>query len=156
MEKIFNELFVVAWILFAEYCLVIVAVMADLISGVRKAKQRGEVRSSYGFKRTVDKLAKYFNALIALTVVDCMQILGIWYLDNWYGYHIPVFPLVTLAGAIGIGCIEVRSIYEKADDKIKNEYQEVAKFLAEIAKNKASTDELTKVIKEYMGREVTE
>jgi hypothetical protein len=33
-----DELFVVAWILFGEYLLVLMAVMADLWSGVRKAK----------------------------------------------------------------------------------------------------------------------
>jgi hypothetical protein len=60
--------------------------------------------------------------LIALTVIDCMQMVGIWYLDNYYDYHPPIFPIITLLGAIGISAIEVRSIYGKADDKIKNEY----------------------------------
>ena len=90
--KELNEIFIVAWIVFGLYMLVFFAAMADLCSGIRKAKLRGEVRSSYGFKRTVDKLARYYNLLIALTVVDCMQMAGIWYLDIFYGYHIPIFP----------------------------------------------------------------
>ena len=55
--KELNEIFIVAWIVFGLYMLVFFAAMADLCSGIRKAKLRGEVRSSYGFKRTVDKLA---------------------------------------------------------------------------------------------------
>ena len=148
MEK-FQELFAVAWILFGEYLLVLLAAMADLWSGVRKAKQRGEIRSSYGFKRTIDKLAKYYNMLIALTVIDCMQMGGVWYLDSYYDYHLPIFPVITLLGAIGIGAIEVKSIYEKADDKIKNEYQQVAILAAEMAKQKDNPDELIKKLAEY-------
>ncbi|WP_270256424.1 phage holin family protein, partial [Parabacteroides distasonis] len=113
--KELNEIFIVAWIVFGLYMLVFFAAMADLCSGIRKAKLRGEVRSSYGFKRTVDKLARYYNLLIALTVVDCMQMAGIWYLDIFYGYHIPIFPVVTMIGAIGLGIIEVKSIFEKAE-----------------------------------------
>ena len=48
------EVYFVAWIVFGLYMLVVMVVGADLRSGVRKAKRRGEVRSSYGFKRTVD------------------------------------------------------------------------------------------------------
>ena len=149
-----DELFVVAWILFGEYLLVLMAAMADLWSGVRKAKQRGEIRSSYGFKRTIDKLAKYYNMLIALTVIDCMQMVGIWYLDNYYDYHLPIFPIITLLGAIGIGAIEVRSIYEKADDKIKNEYQQAAILVAEVLKHKDSPDELAKAIVEKINKSI--
>ena len=148
-----GELFVVAWMLFGEYLLVLLAAMADLWSGIRKAKQRGEVRSSYGFKRTIDKLARYYNMLIALTVVDCMQMGGVWYLDNYYDYHLPIFPLITLLGAIGIGAIEVRSIYEKADDKIKNEYQQVAILATEIAKRKDDPNEIAKAIIDYINKD---
>ena len=77
-----EEVFIVAWIVFGLYMLVFMAVGTDMWSGVRKAKRRGEVRSSYGFKRTVDR---YYNLLIALTVVDCMQMGGVWYLDGDYG-----------------------------------------------------------------------
>lgn len=72
----FQKLFIICMLLFAEYILVFFAVMADLISGVRKAKKRGELRSSYGFRKTVDKLGKYYLPLFALTVVDFMQMMA--------------------------------------------------------------------------------
>ena len=48
MEKIFVTL----WILFGIYILVLVMIMADLWSGLRKAKNNGEMRTSYGYKRS--------------------------------------------------------------------------------------------------------
>jgi len=70
MEKIIVTL----WITFGIYLMVLLAIMADLWSGVRKAKKNGIARSSYGFKRTVDKIARYYNVMLALTLVDVMQI----------------------------------------------------------------------------------
>ena len=63
-----------------EYVLVLLAVLADLISGVRKAKKRGEATRSKALRRTVDKIARYYNVLFALTVIDAMQIAGVEYL----------------------------------------------------------------------------
>ena len=139
--KGFEEVFIVAWIVFGLYMLVFMVVGADLWSGVRKAKRRGEVRSSYGFKRTVDKLARYYNLLIALTVVDCMQMGGVWYLDGYYGYHIPIFPVITLIGAIGLGCIEVRS-----------DYQQVLMLAGEIAKHRTDPEEIAKAVVDYINK----
>ena len=45
-----------------EYLLVLCAVLADLASGLRKARQRGETRRSKALRRTVEKLATYYNA----------------------------------------------------------------------------------------------
>jgi hypothetical protein len=148
-----SQLGVVAIILFAEYLLVLLAVVADLWSGVRKAKQRGEARTSYGFKRTVDKLCKYYNLMVILTILDLMQIVGIWYMDQYYGYRLPVFPVVTLLGAIFIGLIEAKSIYEKADEKVKDDYHQVAALLAEISKNRKDTDKLADLVIQYIEQD---
>ena len=67
------------WITFGIYLMVLLAIMADLWSGVRKAKKNGIARSSYGFKRTIDKVARYYNVMLALTVIDVMQMTCFWY-----------------------------------------------------------------------------
>lgn len=128
-------------------------ILADLWSGIRKARTRGEVRSSYGYKKTIDKIARYYNAMIALTVIDAMQMGGIWYLDNYYGWTIPIFPVVTLLGALGISAVELKSIYEKADDKVRSDYKEVALLAAEIAKNKTKPEELVQALADYMNKD---
>ena len=101
-----DELFVVAWMLFGILLTPLFFIAFDFWAGTRKAKQRKEPIMSDKFKRTVDKIARYYNALLALVVVDCMQMAGVWYLDSYYGYHIPIFPFITLIGAFGVAAIE--------------------------------------------------
>ena len=63
----------IAWLLgivAAEYILVLLAVLADMVSGIRKARARGDATRSRALRRTVDKLARYYNVLIVLSVVD--------------------------------------------------------------------------------------
>ena len=147
-----DELFVVAWMLFGIYIEVFIMILADLWSGTRKAKQRGEVRSSYMYKKTIDKIARYYNALIALTVIDAMQMGGVWYLDGYYSWSIPIFPVVTLLGALGISLVELKSIYGKSYEKLNGDYKEVALLASEIAKHKADPTEIAAAVVEYMNK----
>jgi hypothetical protein len=149
MEKIIVTL----WITFGIYLMVLLAIMADLWSGVRKAKKNGIARSSYGFKRTIDKVARYFNVLIALTIIDAMQMGSLWYLEKYYSYHWPIFPVVTLIGAIGICLIEIKSIYEKAEDKVRIE--NVANMAGKIITNKDDISEIVKAVVEYLNKQDT-
>lgn len=145
MEKIIVTL----WIAFGLYFLVFIAIIADLWSGVRKAKENGVARSSYGYRRTIDKVSRYYNVLLALTVVDAMQMCSIWYLDKYYHYdRLPMFPFITLLGAIGICLIEIKSIYEKAEDKVRIE--NVANLAGKIVTNKDDISEIIKAVVTYM------
>ena len=140
--------------LFGIYIGLFIMILADLWSGARKAKKRGKMRSSYGYKRTIDKIARYYNALIALTVIDAMQMVGIWYLTYYYDCTIPIFPVVTLIGAIGMCAVEMKSIYEKADEKVKGDYKEVAALAVEIAKHKTEPKEIAQAVVEYMNKDL--
>ncbi len=150
MEHQFDKLIVVLWILFSEYILVFLAMMADLWSGVRKAKQRGDRRTSYGYQRTVAKASRYYNMMIALTVIDAMQIIGVWYLSTFYDYRLPIFPFITTIGAIGVGFIELKSIYEKAEDKAKNDYAQLAVLIGKLAQNKDKPEDIAEIVLSYL------
>lgn len=155
MDKMnFSAILPVLWILFADYILVLGAIMADLWSGVRKARIRGEARTSYGYKKTVEKVTRYYNALLALTIVDCMHMASILYLNAFYGYHVPVFPAITVIGSIGMGMIEIKSIYEKAEDKVKYEYQQIGLLAAKVAQHKADPEQIAKAVIQYMNKEL--
>ena len=118
-----------------EYLLGLCAVLADLASGMRKARRRGEARRSKALRRTVEKLATYYNALIALTVIDAMQMSAIVYLRVVCGYgDLPLLPAMTLLGSIGIAIIEVKSIYEKADEKEQRNFDDAAEILTRYLK----------------------
>lgn len=150
LEVDFQQLVTVCILLFAEYILVFLTVMADLISGCKKAKKRGELRSSYGFRKTVDKLGRYYLPLFALTIVDIMQMVAVWYLNTYHDTHIPLLPVMTLLGAIGIGIIEIKSILEKAEDKVR--FERVGQLAGDIYRNKdnfaAVLEEFNKYLKE--------
>ena len=49
---------------------VLFAMIIDLISGLMKAKQRHEVRSSYGLKRTLNKFIMYEGGMLIAAGVD--------------------------------------------------------------------------------------
>lgn len=126
------------WILaivVAEYFLVLAAAAADLASGLSKARRRGETTRSRALRRTVDKLARYYNVLIVLTVVDAMQITAAVFLRTVESYDVPTIPIFTLIGSLGMAFIEVKSIFEKGDDKEKQQLAELVSLLESIADN---------------------
>ena len=143
-----EKIFVTLCILFTAYLSVLFAIFADLWAGVRKAKQNHVARSSYGYRRTIDKIAKYYNALIALTIIDAMQMVSVWYLEMYYEYHIPLFPFITIGGAICIGLVEIKSIYEKAEDKVR--IDDVATLLWRLVAHRKDIGEVSKDIVEYI------
>lgn len=133
------------WILaivVAEYFLVLAAAAADLASGLRKARRRGETTRSRALRCTVDKLARYYNVLIVLTVVDAMQITAAVFLRTVESYDVPTIPIFTLIGSLGMAFIEVKSIFEKGDDKEKQQLAELVSLLETIADN----DRLKRII----------
>lgn len=150
MEK-FNELFVVAWMLFGILLTPLFFIGFDLWAGIRKAKLRKEKITSEGWKRTIDKISRYYNMLLALIIVDCMQMSGIWYLDNFYDYQMPVFPFITMLGAMGVAAIEVKIILEQADEKSKKQIGDVTTLVTEIMKHKMYPSEMASIISEYIN-----
>lgn len=125
----------------------------DLWAGVRKAKQRNEKITSDGWKRTTAKIARYYNMLLALMVLDAMQIIGFWYLNTFHGWHSPLFPWIVFAGAVFVGAIEVRSIMEPATDKERKEMKQVARLAAEIAKHRTEPEEIARCLAKYLNIE---
>lgn len=100
-----------------EYGGVFLAIMADLWSGWRKAVAAGEKRTSKALRRTVDKVARYYNALISLTVLDAMVMSAAFYIKNIHEWDIPAFPVFSLIGALGLTIIEIKSICENTGKK---------------------------------------
>lgn len=112
-----------------EYLLVLMAVLADLWSGIRKARQRGEARRSEALRRTVAKLGQYYNVMLSLTVVDAMQLGLMCYVRVACQWNAPILPVFTVFGALGIAAIEVKSIYEKAEQKTQKDMAKAASMM---------------------------
>lgn len=111
------------------YAITVLVVLLDLIAGVRKAKRAGSYRSSQGFRRTVDKLVKYFNLMLAMTCIDAIQMVACYTINMQSDKSIPLLTIFTVLGCIFIGFIELKSIYESNEDKDKAKFEETAKML---------------------------
>ena len=146
-----DKIIILGFILIGEYFLVIFSILADLYSGVSKAKKNNVIRSSYGFRRTVEKSSRYINLLIGLTIIDAIQISAFWYLSEFYGHQIPLFTFFTFIGSVGMSLIEVKSILEKSEDKVR--FEEVGKLAGKIVVNRNDLEQIVKSVSEYMQTE---
>lgn len=100
-----------------DYLCVLVSIVADLFSGLRKARQRGEKCTSAGLRRTVDKIGRYYLALFSMTVIDVLLLVSMSYLEDEGLSFIPLFPYLTTFGALSLSLIELKSICEASDEK---------------------------------------
>lgn len=121
--------------------LVSVAMILDLVAGLYKAKQRGEIRSSWGLKRTLSKFISYVGGLLIAGGVDilihCCKLFRVFHLDVLYG-----LPVFTCLIGIFLLIVEFLSVREAADEKTKTEMSRVA----EIAGKLVSKDELVEAL----------
>ena len=129
--------------MFIFYVVQFLMIMADLWSGVRKAKRCGKYISSSGLRRTVDKVCKYYNMTLLFTLVDVVIIVAVQHYDDVAGVSWPVFPLFTLFATLMVAVMEGRSIFEKMDRKTQAAAQEAAGVVAYLARH---ADEVDKIV----------
>lgn len=103
---------------------VIIAMMADLCFGWRKAKIRGEERTSYAFSRTFTKFLLYMGIMI---VTGCIDLL-IHFVLYMFGYCYFV-PVLAIGAAIGLCLTEIWSMKEKADKKTRNSMKHAVEIM---------------------------
>ena len=146
VEQLIIILFITVGILITP----LVFIALDFWAGTRKARVRGEEITSEGWRRTTYKISRYYNMLIPLLVIDAMQVLGFWYLNTYCDWHMALFPWMTTLGAIVIGAIEIKSIYEPADAKESKEMRQIAEFAQAVAVHKSDPAEIAKAVISYM------
>lgn len=107
---------------------IILAMIVDFISGVQKAKQRGELRTSEKYKKTASKAKKYFNPFLVLTMIDfiCCTVIPF-----------PVFAMLWSAYCVFCEFISVR---EKSWEKA--ELRKAEKTMSIIIENKEDIAQL--------------
>lgn len=114
---------------------VLIAMIIDLVAGIKKAKQRGEICTSYGLRRTIDKSRRYFSLLMLCVLMDIIASLVI---------KMPYFTLI--AGLFLVG-VEVLSWFEKADKKER----ENAGLMVNLLKNK---EDITKALADAISQTI--
>ncbi len=129
-------------------CVVVLfAMMLDLASGLYKAKLRGEIRSSWGLKRTLSKFIAYEGGMLIAAGVDLLMHLSrladLFGLDAIYGV-----PVVTCLVGVFLLVVEFISIREKADKKTKKELSDAADLLSKLLSNDNFKDVLRTAIEQ--------
>ena len=120
------------WLLLA-YSGVLMAMVVDLVSGIRKAKKMGIARTSAGYKMTCDKAVKYFLPMVCLTVIDLLT-----------SMLVPV-PVFTLAMAAWNVYCEFRSVMESTHQK--HEIRDAQRTMQVVIKNR---DDIIRAITEVL------
>lgn len=100
-----------------DYVCVLLAVLADLRSGILKARCQGVKRTSRGLRRSVEKAGRYYVMLFAMTLIDAMVCGALLFVAAADGPSLPPLPVFSTLGAVGLAMIELKSIYENAQDK---------------------------------------
>lgn len=148
-EQLIVLLFVTTGMLFTP----LIFIALDYWSGIRKARKRNDPIRSDKMKRTVDKVARYYNAVLAMLVLDAIQISAFVFLhiyNNWSAY---TFPLFTFIAVVFVAAIEIKSIIEPADAKESRELKEVTELAKAIAEHKSDPKEIAEAIAAYLQNE---
>ncbi len=125
----------------------------DFWAGIRKAKQRGDKIMSDKLQRTVRKLSRYYNAILAMMVLDAIQISAFIFLHLYNGWSCYTFPLFTLLSVMFVAAIEIKSIMEPADAKESRELKEVTELAKAITEHRSDPTELAKTIADYLNNQ---
>ena len=145
MERLTTLLFCAAIMLLA-YIIILGLIFCDLQAGVRKAKKRGDYRDSAGYKRTIDKIARYFNMTFALSLIDVVQIAIIFFLYQFYRIDIVMIPWFTLLALGYVAWVECHSIWEPEDVKERRQQKEYRMALESLLRDYGTVENLVKAL----------
>ena len=109
VEHLYRFAFIVSLCMAA----MLVAMVVDLIFGVRKAKRNGEATTSTGLKKTCDKARKYFSPFMATVCIDIIAACA--------NLQVPIFSMLWSAYCVFCEFIAIR---EKAWQKAEIRKQE--------------------------------
>lgn len=110
---------------------VFVAMVIDLISGLRKAKRAGVATSSELLKRSTNKVIKNYSALTFMLMFD---ILFFWLTTYFKATELSYFPLPSIGMAAFEIYVEYRSFRENLSEKLRSKEVEALKELLELAR----------------------
>lgn len=131
------------------YILAFIAVAVDFVSGIRRARREGKLRTSIGYRKSINKVNQYGMFLTILSVLDLMttvtQILPAFGLRD--------LPFVTFIGCAILCIVEAKSVWENSDRGRRAEIKTTASALIELLKKADDREELLQQIAEALRQE---
>ena len=145
-----EQLIVVLFLVVGLLVVPVMLIALDFWAGIRKAHTRGDRIRSDKMQRTIQKLSRYYNAILSMLVLDGVQIAGFVFLHIFNGWTLYTFPLFTLLAVLFVASIEIKSIWEPADVKESREMKEVSELAKAIVAHRSDPKELAEAIAEYL------
>lgn len=136
VEHLYRFAFIVSLCMAA----MLVAMVVDLIFGVRKAKRNGEATTSTVLKKTCDKARKYFSPFMATVCIDIIAACA--------NLQVPIFSMLWAAYCVFCEFISIR---EKAWQKAEIRKQE--RTMKVILENK---EDIAKTLIQLLNQEQKE
>ena len=122
--QLFGEIVNMLSVAVAAMLIVLMAMAVDLMSGLRKAKQRGDFRSSQGLRMTLSKFVSYEGGMLIAVGIDILihlcRLFALFRLDVING-----IPVVTCITGVFLCVVEYLSVREKAESKTKKNFSKV-------------------------------
>ena len=116
---------------------VVGAMCMDAAFGWRKAKQRGEARTSYLFSRSITKFALYEGVLFISAGIDTL-IHFVW--AQFSSTSVYCVPIASSLVAITLCIVEIWSMREKAEEKTRNNINHAIKVVADAISREEAVD----------------
>ena len=134
---ILNGLPIMYLIVVVAMVVVIGAMSMDAAFGWRKAKLRGEARTSYLFSRSITKFALYEGVLFISAGIDTL-IHFVW--AQFSGESVYCVPIASSLVAITLCIVEIWSMREKAEEKTRNNINHAIKVVADAISREEAVD----------------
>lgn len=147
MERLLLEIGQMLSVIVVAMVIVLFAMVIDLVCGINKARQNGQMRTSWGLKRTMSKFIMYEGGMLIAAGVDILM----------HSSHLyELFNLAVLRGVPFITClvgvflciVEFMSVRESADIKTQKEFERTANLIGQVV-DKA---ELVDIIKDAITK----
>lgn len=124
---------------------VLLAMTIDLIYGWRKAKQRGEAHTSYALSRSINKFLLYEGSVLIATGIDTLlNLANLW---DVVGLAFGGIPVVAIVIGIFLCTVELLSMRENAEDKVRKNFDKVAHAATKVIDKDTIVDLLAEAIK---------
>lgn len=152
MEELIQALKGQIFIICLLYILTFLAVAVDFASGIRRAKREGLLRTSIGYRKSINKVNQYGMFLSILSVLDLMT--TVTQLLPTFG--VKDLPFATLFGCAVLCIVEAKSVWENSDRGRKAEIKTTAAALIEILKKSDNKDEVLRTLLDSLKDSETE
>lgn len=129
--KDYDAIFLKLIVISIAWGAVLISILIDLYFGIQKAKKLNELRSSEGYKRSIEKFRLYYATMAFAFIFDALIPISF-----FFQFPLSAIPFISILGAVALILTEYKSVREKGDQKLRRKTEASAMQIIELLKNK--------------------